>query len=59
MVLAQLDIDKGKISSTVTLPSGGDTSYPDLVWHKEQLWISYYSTHEGKNNMYLAQVHWS
>lgn len=36
------------------LPSGGDTSYPGMVWHDDQLWVSYYSSHEGKTNIYLA-----
>lgn len=40
----------------LTLPSGGDTSYPGLVWHNGILWISYYSSHEGKTSIYLARV---
>jgi hypothetical protein len=40
----------------LTLPSGGDTSYPGLVWHEGVLWISYYSSHEGKAVIYLAKV---
>jgi len=40
----------------LTLPSGGDTSYPGLVWHEGLLWISYYASHEGKAAIYLAQV---
>ena len=27
----------------LSVPSGGDTSYPGLVWHEGLLWISYYS----------------
>ena len=38
------------------LPSGGDTSYPGMVWHQGLLWISYYSSHEGKTNIYLAKI---
>ena len=38
------------------LPSGGDTSYPGMVWHNDQLWISYYSSHEEKTSIYLAKV---
>ena len=33
-----------------------DTSYPGLVWHEGQLWVSYYSSHEGKTSIYLARV---
>lgn len=40
----------------LTLPSGGDTSYPGLVWHDGLLWMTYYSSHEGKSNIYLAKV---
>jgi len=38
------------------LPSGGDTSYPGLVIHDVKLWISYYSSHEGRTAIYLADV---
>ncbi len=40
----------------LTLPSGGDTSYPGLVWHAGLLWMSYYSSHEGKAAIYLAKI---
>lgn len=40
----------------LTLPSGGDTSYPGLVWHDNLLWTSYYSSHEGKASIYLAKI---
>ena len=39
-----------------TLPSGGDTSYAGMVWHDDLLWMSYYSSHEGGTNVYLARV---
>ena len=35
---------------------GGDTSYAGLVWREDLLWISYYSSHEGKTSIYLAKV---
>ena len=38
------------------LPSGGDCSYPGMVWHEGQLWMSYYSSHEGKTSIYLARI---
>jgi hypothetical protein len=38
------------------LESGGDNSYPGMVWHDAMLWVTYYSSHEGKSNIYLAQV---
>ncbi|MBN9121401.1 MAG: hypothetical protein J0I06_19995 [Planctomycetes bacterium] len=37
-------------------PSGGDTSSAGLVWHHGVLWVSYYSSHEGKSAVYLAKV---
>jgi hypothetical protein len=61
-VLCELDMKGGRLMPLVTLPSGGDTSYPGLVWHKEKpwqeglLWVSYYSSHEGRTAIYLAKV---
>ena len=40
----------------LTLPSGGDCSYPGLVWHEDLLWMSYYSSHEGKTSIYFAKI---
>jgi hypothetical protein len=40
----------------LTLPSGGDNSYPGMVWHDGLLWMSYYSSHEGKTSIYLAKI---
>jgi hypothetical protein len=45
----------GGIKELETLPSNGDSSYAGLVWHKEELWISYYSSHQGKTAIYLAR----
>jgi hypothetical protein len=41
------------------LPSGGDNSYPGLVLEKKRLLVSYYSSHEGKTAIYLADIHLS
>ena len=38
------------------LPSGGDCSYPGMVEHEGLLWMSYYSSHQGKTSIYLAQI---
>jgi hypothetical protein len=54
--VASLDVDKNTIAPILTLPSGGDTSYPGLVWHNNMLWVSYYSSHEAKTSIYLAKV---
>lgn len=53
-VICDLDVARGKLAPLLTLPSGGDTSYPGLLWHDERLWVSYYSSHEGKTSIYLA-----
>jgi hypothetical protein len=54
--LAWLDPAADKLDPLLTLPSGGDTSYPGLAWHGGLLWVSYYSSHEGKTSIYLAKV---
>lgn len=46
----------GRRQKTINLPSGGDTGYPGLVIHKKALWVSYYSSHEGKAGIYLARI---
>lgn len=53
-VLARMT--KTSYEPRLTLPSGGDTSYPGLVWHDKLLWMSYYSSHEGKTCIYLAKI---
>ena len=40
----------------LAVPSGGDCSYPGLVWHDGLLWMSYYSSHEAKTSIYLAKI---
>lgn len=54
--LATLDPDQGKMEPLLELPSGGDTSYPGMVWHDGMLWVSYYSSHEGRTSIYLAKI---
>ena len=54
--LCWLDAVSGRLTEFLTLPSGGDTSYAGLVWHDGLLWVSYYSSHEGKTSIYLAKV---
>ena len=54
--VALLDVESNTLTSLLTLPSGGDTSYPGLVWRDGVLWVSYYSSHEGKTAIYLAKV---
>jgi hypothetical protein len=51
-----LDPATGQMSEFLTLPSGGDTGYPGLVWHDNELWVSYYGSQSGKASVYVAQV---
>ena len=44
------------LEPALLLPSGGDCSYPGMVWHDGLLWMSYYSSHEAKTSIYLAKV---
>lgn len=54
--LCWLDPSAVKLTEFLKLPSGGDTSYAGMVWHEDRLWVSYYSSHEGKSRIYLARV---
>jgi len=55
--LCWVDSEAGTLTEFLTLPSGGDTSYPGLVWYDNTLLVSYYSSHEGeKARIYLAKV---
>lgn len=54
--LCQLDTTEHEMTKLLRLPSGGDTSYPGLVWHNDLLYMSYYSSHEGKTSIYLARI---
>ena len=54
--LTYIDVKNGIMTKLAKLPSGGDTSYPGLLWHNDMLYVSYYSGHEGKTSIYLAKV---
>jgi hypothetical protein len=54
--LVWIDADSGRLTEFLKLPSGGDCSYAGLVWREGLLWVSYYSSHEGKTSIYLAKV---
>lgn len=51
-----IELKAAQAKPRLTLPSGGDTSYPGLVWHDGMLWVSYYASHEGQAAIYLARV---
>jgi hypothetical protein len=54
MVLFQMTANS--LTPVLELPSSGDCSYPGLVFHEGHLYVSYYSSHEGKTSIYLAKV---
>jgi len=55
-----IESPSGKLSRAMRvdldLPSGGDCSYPGLLWHEGRLWMTYYSSHEKQTCIYLAQI---
>lgn len=52
----QIDPHHGSIRELLRLPSGGDTSYPGMVYRDGKIYMSYYSSHEGKSKIYFAKV---
>jgi hypothetical protein len=59
--LAWIDPETAEFTEALALPSGGDTSYAGMVLHGDEVWISYYSSHDRKNTsaksaIYLARV---
>ncbi len=70
MIYAGRDFADGKANTTVgiltatgrampmlVLPSGGDCSYPGLAEGPDgQIFVSYYSSHEGKTAIYFARL---
>lgn len=56
MALWELDVENARLTELMVLPSANDCSYPGMVWHEDRLWVSYYSGHEGKSSIYLAEI---
>src|SRR5262249_14021658 len=54
-VVARVDLGAGTLTPLVTLPSGGDNSYAGMVWYDGKVWMSYYSSHEGKARVYRVK----
>lgn len=46
----------GELTPYCQLPSGGDCAYLEAVEDGENMLVSFYSTHEGSTNIYLATV---
>lgn len=51
-----VDAEAGAVSEFYALPSSGDTGYPGLAFDGGVLWVSYYSSHEGRAAVYLAKL---
>lgn len=47
---------QGQLQPYCELPAGGDCSYAEAVEHGDDMLVSYYSSHEGSTNIYLARV---
>ena len=54
-ILARFDLEGG-FRPLVRLPGGGDTGYPGLVLHGEELWVGYYAGHGAGTAIHLARV---
>lgn len=48
-----------KFTEVMRLPSGGDTSYPGMLSIAGYVWLSYYSSHEGKASIYYTRIPYS
>lgn len=49
--------NNGVFEEAMVLPSGGDNSYPGMITVGDEVWVSYYSGHEGPNpSIYLAKI---
>lgn len=54
--MALFEMNMNNLIPRLILPSGGDCSYPGMVYDEPYVWISYYSSHEGHASIYLAKV---
>ncbi len=52
-----LGSDDGWLFPVLLLPSDRDTSYPGLLLKDDELWVSYYSCHEGDPNHDMASIY--
>lgn len=48
--------DEGRLTPYCRRPSGGDCAYPEAVKVGDEMLVSYYPSHEGNTNIYLARV---
>lgn len=55
-VTALFRMSLNALEPVIEFPSGGDTSYPGMVYHNNQLLVTYYSSHQEKTKIYLANI---
>lgn len=48
--------EDGNFKEVAKFPSSGDNSYAGMVILKGNLWVSYYSSHEGKSGIYISTI---
>lgn len=53
---ALFKMTKSSIKPVLKFPSSGDTSYPGMVYYRNLLYVSYYSSHEGKSMIYFSII---
>lgn len=47
----------GKVEEVCVLPSWGDSSYPGIIQEGNDIWVSYYSNHDGGHaRIYLSKL---
>jgi hypothetical protein len=54
--LCWINRQTGKLTEWQRLPSAGDCSYAGMVLRDNMLYISYYSSHEGKTSIYFTEL---
>lgn len=54
--VGEIDRETGKFSERLTLPSSGDCSYAGMKQWNDRIWMSYYSSHEGRTAIYFARL---
>lgn len=51
-----IEDSRGTLREVIHLPSSGDCSYPGMVVKGKWLYVSYYSSHEGKSAIYFCRI---
>jgi hypothetical protein len=54
--LTWLDESTTSLKELLRLPSKADSSYPGLIYKDGIVYMSYYSSHEGKSSIYFARI---